>query len=168
VIEILEAFYAGNKVHIPLRGNVNELRERGFGTLKGNKLFFSPHEVFYLVEKGRIKVSDAQKNVQLSLRDLVEKFSARKPDIWIKYLIYRDLRDRGYIVREAKKVDFEIYGKGATRRLVSIIYEGREASLKDLSEKLEYAVEEKKDLILAVIDRRTDIVYYHLSSLSLN
>jgi len=84
----------------------------------------------------------------------------------MRYLVYRDLRDRGYIVREEKKVDFEIYGKGAVRRLVSIVYEGQEASIKALSRLTSFALQEKKELILAVIDRRTDIVYYTLGKQS--
>ena len=103
---------------------------------------------------------------ELELRDLVRKFSVGKPEIWIKYLVYRDLRDRGYIVRESNRAfDFDIYGKGPLRRLISIIYEGGEASLRKLGRLLKYSDNEKKELILAVVDRRTDIVYYTLSSL---
>jgi len=97
---------------------------------------------------------------------VVKRTSVGKPEIWIKYLVYRDLRDRGYIVRESdRKLDFDIYGKGPLRRLISIVYEGGEASLRKLQRLLEHAEKEKKELILAVVDRRTDIVYYTLSSL---
>ena len=61
--------------------------------------------------------------------------------------------------------DFDIYGKGPMRRLISIVYEGGEASLRKLAKLLSYADSERKELILAVVDRRTDIVYYTLSSL---
>jgi tRNA-intron endonuclease len=104
---------------------------------------------------------------ELELRDLVQKYSVDKPEIWIKYLVYRDLRERGYIVRESTRAfDFDIYGKGPLRRLISIVYEGGEASLRKLSKLLQYSDKEKKELILAVVDRRTDIVYYTLSSLN--
>ncbi|HXX72646.1 MAG TPA: hypothetical protein VEI80_03055 [Candidatus Acidoferrales bacterium] len=152
-------------VYMPYQPELMELRDRGFGDLKANKLHFAPYESFYLLEKGKIKVYE-KRGKELELRDLVRKFSAGKPEIWIKYLVYRDLRDRGYIVRESSNTfDFDIYGKGPMRRLISIIYEGGEASLRKLNKLLKYSDKEKKELILAVVDRRTDIVYYTLSSL---
>jgi len=154
----------GRTVYIPYKSELMELRDRGFGDLKTGKLFLSPYESFYLVEKQKIRVFE--KKAEMQLRDLVRVFSVGKPEIWIKYLVYRDLRDRGYIVREStKSFDFDIYGKGPLRRLISIVYEGGEASLRKLGKLLQYSDREKKELILAVVDRRTDIVYYTLSSL---
>jgi len=154
-------------VYIQYESELMELRDRGFGDLKNGKLFLTSYESFYLLEKQKIVVSDKKTGDNLSLRDIVLKFSVGKPEIWIKYLVYRDLRDRGYIVRESnKKFDFDIYGKGPLRRLISIVYEGGEASLKKLGRLLEYSEKEKKELILAVVDRRTDIVYYSLTSLN--
>lgn len=139
-----------------------EIRERGFGDLKRKRLVLSQYETFYLVEKGRIKVVE-EKNKELSLHALVKKLAVGKPEIWIKYLVYRDLRDRGYIVREDSRFDFEIHGKGAERRFITIVYEGGEASLEELTKYVADALDERKDLILAVVDRRTDIVYYSVS-----
>lgn len=154
----------GRKVFIPYKPELMELRDRGFGDLKNDKLFLSPYESFYLVEKQKIRVFE--KEAEMELRGLVRMFSVGKPEIWIKYLVYRDLRDRGYIVRESTKAfDFDIYGKGPLRRLISIVYEGGEASLRKLGKLLQFSDKEKKELILAVVDRRTDIVYYTLSSL---
>ena len=75
-----------------------------------------------------------------------------------------DLRDRGYLVREGESgYDFESFGKGAMRRLVSIVYEGGESTLEKLARLSAKADKDGKDLVLAVIDRRTDIVYYTLN-----
>lgn len=157
----------GRWVYIPYKSDLMELRDRGFGDLRNDKLLLSPYESFYLVEKQKIRVFTKNANRELELRDLVRRFSVGKPEIWIKYLVYRDLRDRGYIVRESTKAfDFDIYGKGPLRRLISIVYEGGEASLRKLGKLLRYSDKEKKELILAVVDRRTDIVYYTLSSLN--
>ena len=161
-----DAFCEGRRVHIPYRPELMEMRDRGFGDLKGEKLYLTPYESFYLFEKQKIRVLKKQTRQGLNLRELVSRLSVGKPEIWIKYLVYRDLRDRGYIVREStKNFDFDIYGKGPLRRLISIVYEGGEASLRKLSRLLKLSESEKKELILAVVDRRTDIVYYTLSSL---
>jgi tRNA-intron endonuclease len=165
--EPVEAFLANNRVSVPLSDMPAELRERGFGTLRGKRIYFSVLEAIYLADKKRTKVLDSTTEIEIKFADMVRKLSQGKPEVWMKYLVYRDLRDRGYIVREEESVDFEIYGKGAVRRLVSIIYEGREASIEKLQGLLKVAVSEKKELVLAVIDRRTDIVYYTLGELSL-
>lgn len=160
------AFSDMHGVYIPYKSELMELRDRGFGDLKEDKLYFTPYESFYLIEKQKIRVSTRKDETEVSLRDLVRKFSLRKPEIWIKYLVYRDLRDRGYIVRESdRNFDFDIYGKGPLRRLISIVYEGGEASLRKLEKLLTISECEKKELILAVVDRRTDIVYYTLTPL---
>lgn len=161
-----EAVCDTRSVYVPYKSDLMELRDRGFGDLKGTKLLLTPYETFYLFDKQKIVVHNKRNGELLTLRDLVRKFSIGKPAIWIKYLVYRDLRDRGYIVRESSRMfDFDIYGKGPVRRLISIVYEGGEASLRKLAQLLSHADSERKELILAVIDRRTDIVYYTLSSL---
>ncbi len=162
-VEPLVAGLTRNRVYVKLSNGVKDLRERGYGEVKKDRLLFTPNEAVYLVEKERIKI--VNRRIQVSLKDLVKILVSDKKESWIKYLIYRDLRDRGYIVRDSSKFDFEVYGKGALRRLVSIIHEGRDTSLERLEALLAHSKREKKELILAVIDRRTDIVYYTLNSL---
>src|SRR2546425_216837 len=74
------------------------------------------------------------------------------------------LRDQGYLVRDGEAgYDFETFGKGAMRRLVTIVFEGGESTLEKLATLSAKANKDGKDLVLAVIDRRTDIVYYTLN-----
>src|SRR6266571_2092639 len=144
VPEVLEAFVSKGRVYLPDADKLMELREKAFGTLTGDRVVLNPYETFYL---------------------LVKKFSVGKTAIWTKYLVYRDLRDRGYLVRvETGGFDFETFGKGATRRMVSIVFEGGESTLDKLAKLSAKANSDAKDLVLAVIDRRTDIVYYTLNT----
>ncbi len=164
VLEVLEAFLSKGRVYLPEPEKLMELREKAFGTLADNKIMLNPYETFYLVEKNRVRVLDQRKK-NLSLQELVTRLSVGKPAIWTKYLVYRDLRDRGYLVRvEEGGIDFETFGKGATRRLVSIVFEGGESTLDRLAKLSAKANKDGKDLVLAVIDRRTDIVYYTLNT----
>ena len=161
-VEPVGAYMKGNKVFINLSPEVKSLREKGYGDLKRGRLYLNPFEALYLAEKGKIQVKDLSYNNLIPFHDLISKLSKGEVETWIKYLIYRDLRERGYIVRESNIVDFEIYGKTVMRRLLSIIHEGTDASLSRLNKLLSYAKRERKELVLAVIDRRTDIVYYIL------
>jgi len=164
-LEVQEAFLARNQVYLPQPEKLMELREKAFGTLVGDRVILNPYETFYLVEKARIQVVEERSKKSLPLQVLVTRLSVGKPAIWTKYLVYRDLRDRGYLVRdETGGFDFETFGKGATRRLVSIVFEGGESTLDKLAKLSARANKDGKDLVLAVIDRRTDIVYYTLNT----
>ena len=164
VVEVLEAYLSKGRVYLRDPAKLMDLRERAFGTLEDDRITLNPYETFYLVEKKRVNVLDEKSKQSRSLQQLVTKLSVGKPAIWTKYLVYRDLRDRGYLVREGEAgYDFESFGKGAMRRLVSIVYEGGESTLEKLARLSAKANKDGKDLVLAVIDRRTDIVYYTLN-----
>ena len=161
----LTAYIKNNHVYLKLTSEVKALREKGFGDLKYKTITLTPYETFYLVEKEKIIVLDQVSETPLSFKNLVNLLCSENVETWIKYLVFRDLRERGYIVRESNIVDFEISGKTVVRRLVSIIHEGTDASIKRLNKLLQYTKKERKELIAAVIDRRTDIVYYILDSI---
>ncbi len=165
-VEVVEGYLDRNRVYIPLTDKVKDLREKGFGQLKRKRVHLSPIEALYLLDKKRLVVH-LNNGREFTAQDLVSRLPASKNEIWIKYLVYRDLRDRGYIVRETDRFDFEVYGKGALRRLVSIVHEGGDTDISRLSRLLAFAKKEKKELVLSVIDRRTDIVYYTLDSLKI-
>ena len=95
VVEALEAYLSKGEVFLREPGKLMDLREKAFGTLTGEKISLNPYETFYLVEKKRITVLDEKTKQTRSLQQLVTKLSVGKPTIWTKYLVYRDLRDRG-------------------------------------------------------------------------
>jgi tRNA-intron endonuclease len=165
--EPIQAYLKRREVAASLTDEIKDLREKGYGKVKNEEFILQPYEAFYLVEKGKIKVFDFNSKQPLELGELVKKLSADKKEELIKYLVYRDLREKGYIVRASEKMDFEVYGKGPLRRLITIIHEGRETTIGKLISLLKFAEGERKELILAVIDRRTDIVFYTLNFLKL-
>ena len=164
IVEAVEAYLSKGTVYLREPGKLMDLREKAFGTLTDDRIVLNPFETFYLVEKKRVNVLDEKTRKPKSLQELVTRLAVGKPAIWTKYLVYRDLRDRGYLVREGEAgYDFESFGKGAMRRLVSIVFEGGESTLEKLARLSAKANKDSKDLVLAVIDRRTDIVYYTLN-----
>ena len=167
VIQRVDGRIRGGAAVIPKGEGLKELRERGFGELRKGDLRLSPYEAFYLIEKGRLRILDSRGRGELSLEEVVRRLSRGRAEVWLKYLIFKDLRDRGYIVRDFKGMSLEVYGKGPQRRVARIIYEGGEASLDELRGALRSSARRGRELILAVVDRRTDIVYYSLGELKL-
>ena len=170
---IIEAPLREDGVLVKSAEDIEKLSMRGYGVQKNGKLLLTFYEAMYLQSRGLIEVKDEKTGRAIGFQDLLEKYKAEEKDAWVKYLIYRDLRSRGYVVREGfgLGVDFRLYERGGYRKgpagyLVYGIYEGMPLSIEDLTQTLKHAQNLKKTLILAVINRRGEIVYYSLSRLS--
>jgi tRNA-intron endonuclease len=70
-------------------------------------------EAAYLVEKGKLKVYD-EEGKQLSKEEIIERAERFVPKFKLLYKVYRDLREKGYVVRSGLKfgADFAVYTKG--------------------------------------------------------
>ncbi|MEX2706497.1 MAG: tRNA-intron lyase [Candidatus Freyrarchaeum guaymaensis] len=149
------------------RGFYGEIQEDG--TLK-----LSPVETLLLVERNRLDVRN-DNDESLDFKALTKIFMKSNPDLWIKYLVYRDLRSRGYIVREGfgGKIDFRLYPRGAklgtdtSKSLIYTVIEGAPIGLEDLDRVTKLAVSARKRLIMAVINRQGEVTYYQVSQVSI-
>jgi tRNA-intron endonuclease len=71
-------------------------------------------EALYLLEKKRINLIDAKTKNQMSAQEL-QQFAQKVYDGFDdKYLVYKDLRNRGYVVRPGLKfgADYGVYQRG--------------------------------------------------------
>jgi tRNA-intron endonuclease len=103
---------------------------------------------------------------------LLHCYEEQNENAWVNYLIYRDLRSRGYVVREGfgKDIDFRIYergsyGKDTAPYLILGTQEGKPLPIDDLATALQKCQSQKKELILAVMNRRGEIVYYSVGEM---
>jgi tRNA-intron endonuclease len=71
-------------------------------------------EALYLIEKQRINVIDKETKNQISSQQLQEYAQKVYEGFEDKYLVYKDLRNRGYVVRPGLKfgADFGVYQHG--------------------------------------------------------
>jgi len=162
-----------DSVIVPSSEDIEGLTSRGYGTSKDEGLALAFYEALYLLGKGILEVRDEKTDKKISFEELLEKARSSNRDAWVKYLIYRDLRSRGYFVREGFGfgVDFRVYkrgeyGKSAAAYLILGIREGQPIIVEELARILTRVQSLKKSLILSVINRRGEIVYYSLSRLS--
>jgi len=172
--KVIEAVLKDDGVLVKSPEDSERLQSKGYGTHRDEGLYLTFYEAMYLHSKGVIKVLDEKTGNYLSFQDLLEKYKSVERNAWIKYLIYRDLRSRGYVVREGfgLGVDFRLYGRGeyskdAADYIVYGVYEGMALSIEDLTQVLMRSQNLKKTLILAVVNRRGEIVYYTLSQMNL-
>jgi tRNA-intron endonuclease, archaea type len=153
---------------------IEEFSLKGYGVTEDGKLRLTFYEALFLVGKSTIEVKDKATGKKLAFQELLKRFQLVDKDAWVRYLIYRDLRSRGYVAREGfgLGIDFRVYergdyGKGTAKHLIFGIQEGQPVSVEKLARTQRYVQNLKKNLVLAVINRRGEIVYYSLSELNL-
>ncbi len=166
---------SGKGIAVPNGSNLEELTSRGYGTREGKELVLSFYEALFLQSKEILEVVARKKSRRtFGFQELLHRFKLVEENIWAKYLVYRDLRSRGYVVREGfgLGIDFRVYergeyGKATAVYLVLGLQEGKPISMKELARVLRHVQSLKKNLVLAVVNRRGEIVYYTLSKLTI-
>lgn len=167
-----EATILKGEIVVSTTSDVDALSSRGFGTVEDKKLKLTFYETLFLLDKSLIEVKQKRPKKTLSFQEVLQLSKAQDENAWAKYLIYRDLRSRGYVVRNGfgLGVDFRLYergeyGKDAAEYIVYGIQEGKPVAMKELASVLKFALSAKKRLVLAVLNRRGEVVYYSLSKL---
>ncbi len=118
------------------------------GTLDKNSegkeiLVLGPVEVLLLCERHRILIyldNNKEDNKLYDFEGLLIYFTQFDDRLWQKYIIYMDLRKRGYIVRNGygEGIDFRVYKRGAdfekdsAKFLIYPVFEGYPIDLKEL------------------------------------
>jgi tRNA-intron endonuclease, archaea type len=144
-------------------------KKSSFGQPTGQKIQYSLSEALYLVEKEKIKVMKNKKN--LKFEELLSLFKKIDSRIQLKYPVFKDLRDKGYVVKTALKfgADFRVYDRGKSpdeehaRWIVFCENESKKFSWQDFSSKNRVAHSTKKNLLIAILDEESDVSYYEVS-----
>ena len=160
-------------VHIVEQSSIDALSSRGYGTAEGKVFTLAFFEALYLQDKAMLEVKD-KKGDPVDFQTLLHCYEAQNQNAWVNYLVYRDLRSRGYVVREGfgGGIDFRIYergsyGKDTAPYLILVTQEGKPMPINELANALQQCQSQKKELILAVTNRRGEIVHYSVGELRL-
>jgi len=152
--------------------NSNEARElfnkNRFGALlKDGRVQFSFYEALFLKENGRLNVCDGR-NKSLSVDALMKKGKRLNKEFKTCYIVFSDLRKRGYIVKTALKfgAPFRVYDRGVkpgeahARWVLFPVHESKSLTWHEFSAKARVAHSTKKKLLIAVVDDEGDVSYW--------
>jgi tRNA-intron endonuclease len=172
----IEGIIERDKVIITDNKGIEEFYNSSYiGTLnqedeEQNILIFEPIEILLLSERKRILLwEDNDKSKGLyDFESLLTYFTQFDDRLWHKYIIYMDLRKRGYIVRTGygDGIEFRVYKRGAdfekdtAKFLIYPVFEGAPIELRDLDKMSRVAMGSRKDLIVATVDRLSKPIYY--------
>jgi tRNA-intron endonuclease, archaea type len=162
------AILDGGVVKVTDKDRIGELEESGYGSREGKGFVLRDYEALYLLYVRKLDLKDDSKAV--SFERLAELSQRRAGDSWTKFVIYRDLRSRGYIVREGFGfgTDLRVYERGdypkkPAKYVVFALDEGIEKGVAELQESVREMAKMGKEAIIAVIERRGEVIYYKVS-----
>ncbi len=155
--------------------NSDEARElynqSRYGTLLENgQVQLSLIESIYLLEKGKIEIIDG-KNKKIGFDDFIKKAKKQEKNFWTRYCVFRDIRNRGYIIKTALKfgADFRVYGRGIkpgedhAKWVVYPVHETSYLTWYEFAAKNRVAHSTKKKLLIGIVDEESDVTYYQVS-----
>ena len=156
----------------------SRLYNRGtYGTpMSGGGLKLELIEGFYLLENEKIRI--VRNDHDLDLERLLTHITKREPTFEIKYIVYRDLRQRGHLVKPSNVTDFVIYdtttddgtgistgsGKKHIKYWSQAVSERAQFNIAELSEQISTAKGTRKGLVIAVVDEEGDLTYYRVET----
>jgi tRNA-intron endonuclease len=148
-----------------------ELNEKSnYGTiLADGRVRISFLEAVYLAEKGKLTIYDGKKK-KISFEKLGEKAARTEHDFWTRYPVFKDFRNRGYVIKTALKfgADFRIYERGVkpgqdhAKWIVYPVKESQKLTWQDFAAKNRVAHSTKKKLLIAVVDDEGDVSYWEV------
>jgi len=147
----------------------DQLRSKGFGENEDSEYMLSYCEALYLAFTNRLAIKSNQ-DAGIGFEQLIEKMLRHDPGVLTRFLVYRDLRSRGYVVKDGFGfgIDFRVYERGEYQKkpskyLVYALNEGINLKIEDLYDLIDQTVKMGKNPVLAVIERRGEVIYYKAS-----
>ena len=149
----------------------NILNERGFGESQNDTLILNSFETLYLLYNNKLELKKVNKNIVFD--ELIQKYIQKNDDILTRFLLYRDLRTKGYVVKDGFGFgsDFRVYEKGTygqkdAKFLIFAFNEGTQQKIGKLYKNIHEITQMGKEPIIAVIERRGEIIYYKINKMN--
>jgi tRNA-intron endonuclease, archaea type len=175
-VEIVNGIFKNGKVIVEPSLTSHQLHQNNyFGSeLSDKSIELEIMEALLLLERSRIIISDVNgKNI--NAEELLKASISSDEKIWVKYLVYRDIRQRGYMVRFGigDGIDFRVFPRGAiksqstAKHFIFILSEGNPVDLEKLDKISQQTIASRKELVLAIVDRLGEPTYYTLEQFKL-
>ena len=169
--EPANVIFDGQKGYV-VKDEADRISQQGFyGTrLDDGRLELEPVELLHLIERKRIMVAKDD-GTPIDSKEIVNILLPKDDNLWVRYLVFRDLRSRGYAVRQGfgGGIGFRVYARGekpgnaSANQLVYVLKEGFPISLHELDNVTETAIAARKKLIFALVDQNGEVNYYRVA-----
>ena len=149
----------------------NILTERGFGESETDTLILNSFETLYLLYNDKLELKKINKSITFD--ELIQKYIQKNNDILTQFLLYRDLRTKGYVAKDGFGFgsDFRVYERGTyglkdAKFLIFTFNEGTQQKIGKLYKNIDEITKMGKEPIIAVIEKRGEIIYYKINKIN--
>lgn len=173
--EPVDAVFDGRKGYVG-SSDADRISQQGFygNRTDDNRLELEPVELLHLIERKRLVVKKPD-GESIGPDFIVSELLDEDPDLWTRYLVFRDLRSRGYAVRQGfgSGIGFRVYSRGdkpgnaSASQLVYVLKEGVPISLSDLDMVTQTAASSRKKLVFALVDQNGEVNFYRVAQTNL-
>jgi len=174
---VIQATFSKRVDHVVLTsaGDQKTLELKGFGIKEKDQYYLKDYEVLYLMYSNKLTLSKPRGRTSkridhvetIPFTDYVTFALTRDDNAWTRFLIFRDLRSRGYVVREGFgfPIDFRVYERGdygnkAAKYIVFGLNEGKTMTAHELKKNVDQMSTMGKEAVVAVVERRGEVIYY--------
>lgn len=160
--------YFANEVVYSEAKEAREIYDKSrFGELKDGRIIYSLTEAFYLMQGKKMNVYDGR-NKKIDEKSFVLKARKSEPNFNVRYSVFKDLRERGYIIKTALKfgADFRVYDRGIkpgqdhAKWIVYPVFETETLTWYEWAAKNRVSHSTRKKLLLAIVDAEFDVSYW--------
>ena len=160
-----------DQVYISNKNMIRDLEQKGYGEIQKEKLLLKQFETLYLLYTHKL-ILKKNKN-QINFDTYMNICQKTNSEILTKFLIFRDLKSRGYVVKDGFGFgsDFRVYERGdfgekGAKFLVFGLNEGQQEKMNVLQKKIDEITQMGKEPIIAVIERRGEVIYYKINKIN--
>jgi tRNA-intron endonuclease len=175
VEEPVDAVFENGKGYVGSE-DADRISQQGFygNRIEDNRLELEPVELLHLIERKRLVVRTPD-GEDIGPDYIVSELLDEDPELWTRYLVFRDLRSRGYAVRQGfgGGIGFRVYARGdkpgasSANQLVYVLKEGDAISLSDLDMVTQTASGSRKNLVFALVDQNGEVNFYRVAQATL-
>ncbi len=168
---LVEGTLVSSQTKISDKEMIHELELKGFGEHENDGYFLKSFETLYLLYTDKLDLKKTKKKINFN--EMMEIAQTDDSDILTKFLIYRDLRNRGYVVKDGFGFgsDFRVYERGqfgekGAKFLIFGLNEGQTEKMGNLQKTVEQITQMGKEPVIAVIERRGEVIYYKINKMN--
>ena len=168
---LVEGTLVSGQTKISDKEMIHELELKGFGEHEKTGYFLKPFETLYLLYTDKLVLKKTKKKIDFNA--MMDIAQTDDYDILTKFLIYRDLRNRGYVVKDGFGFgsDFRVYERGqfgekGAKFLIFGLNEGQTEKMGQLQKTVEQITQMGKEPVIAVIERRGEVIYYKINKMN--
>ncbi len=151
-----------------------------YGKEFDDHLDLSLSEAMHLAERDELTI-ESEEGDELGEKELFSRFTEIDPEFSQKYIVYSDLRERGYILKSGFKfgAHFRVYPRGVnpykegpktqrehTKWVVHAVPEDHSMSYAEMSRAVRLAQNIRATMLWAVVDAEKGVTYYKVERIT--